>query len=78
MSSEVKGFLSAKAKFEFSCGDLTDVIEVYGESGMPKSEDDWKVSLGLNAAIEVTEAYDMHIKDVRLALIVITLEEPTK
>ncbi len=50
MTTQVKGYLKAKARFSFGVGNLSSSIEVGGESGLPKSTDDWKISLALDAS----------------------------
>ncbi|MBD0788072.1 hypothetical protein HUO09_17090 [Vibrio sp. Y2-5] len=74
MASQVKGYLKAKARFTYGVGNLSSSIEVGGESGLPKSTDDWKVSLALDAVNEVTETHQVKIKEVRLSLVSIEFD----
>ncbi len=63
------GYLSAKAKFVFGVGNISSFIEVEGKSDSPKTGDDWKIRLALDAAHQVSEGHKVTLKEIRLSLI---------
>jgi hypothetical protein len=59
----------AKARFTFVVGNQTGEITVGGQAPQGKSEDDWKINLGLDAAAQIAEQFDTNIKVISISLV---------
>lgn len=68
-------FFRAKAKFKYTVGGINDHITVGSESGISRSEDDWKINLALQAGREVSDNHNTDIAAVSLSFISIELDK---
>lgn len=59
----------AKARFTFVVGNQTGEITVGGQAPQGKSEDDWKISLALDAGAQINELHNTNIKAISLSLV---------
>ncbi len=69
-----KGFIHATATFSFGIGNISSSVEVSGQSGLSKSEDDWKIKLALDAANKIMHEHDVNLSDIRLSLVTLSFD----
>lgn len=56
-------FSEAKATFDYQVGTTKSSI-VVGATGAARSEDDWKITLALQAAVEIATKENSQVKDI--------------
>ena len=66
MASNIK-FFEAKATFVYTVGKQQGSITVGAKSSISKNEDDWKISLALQAGQEVSEKLDTVLSAISLS-----------
>lgn len=63
-----QNYISAQATFTCTTSELASDVDVEAISDLPKSLDDWKISLALDAATSMAEHHKVPVDSIKLSL----------